>query len=184
MATQVGICNMALGLIGAEPITAITDNTRIAKACATFYEATKLNLLRSHNWNFAMKRATLNSSSTPAFEFKYAIAKPSDYLRIVSFYNYTGEFKEEGGNILLNQASVQTKYVRDDVAETDFDPSFEVCLASKLAHVICYQITQSATLVQVIAELHKNDLAQARRNNAISNTPDSFQEPVWLAERL
>ena len=184
MATQVEIWNMALGLIGAEPVATISDNTRNAKACATFYETTKLNLLRSHNWNFALKRSTLNSSSTPAFEFLYAVAKPTDYLRIVSFYNYRGEFKEEGGNILLNQSSVQLKYVRDDVSEADFDPSFVVCLASKLAHVICYQITQSATLVQSVEKIHKDDLSAARRNNAISNTPDNFQEQVWLAERL
>lgn len=184
MATQKEICNIALGLLGAEPIDSISDNTRVAKCCLTFYESTKLNLLRSHNWNFAMKRATVNSSATPAFEYKYAVTKPTDYLRIVSFYNYSGSFKEEGGSILLNQSSAQINYIRSDVTEADFDPSFAVCLASKLAHVMCYQITQSGTLVPSMEKIHKDDLAQARRNNAISNTPDAFQEPVWLTERL
>ena len=47
-----------------------------------------------------------------------------------------------------------------------------------------YQITQSSTLTQALQLRHKEDLAQARRNNAISNSPDAFQQPTWLTERL
>ncbi len=184
MATQVEICNYALGLIGAEPITAISENTREAKSCSNFYSLVMMNLLRSHNWNFAVKRATLTGTTNSTFEFKYKIQKPTDYVRIVSFYDYTGEFKEEGDYILLNQQTVKLKYVHDDIDEGDFDASFSVCLASKLADAICYQITQSATLLQMVKQTHKEDLAQARRNNAISNSADSFQEPTWITTRL
>ena len=188
MTTQVEICNMALGLLGAENITSINDNTRIAKVCKTFYSTTLLHILRSHNWNFAIKRASLTSTTppviVPVYEYSHSIAKPSDCLRIVEFYDYTQSFKEENGRILLNQQTVKCKYVRNDVAEADFDPSFIVCLASKLADVMCYQITQSATLVQSVQVRHKMDLAEARRNNAISNTPDAFQQSTWLATRL
>jgi hypothetical protein len=185
MATQVEICNMALGLLGAENIVTISDNTRVAKVCSTFFNNTVLNLLRSHNWNFAMKRATLTAEVLPpAFEYKYSFAKPTDYLRVVSFYNYEYSFKEEGNYILLNQGTVQMKYIRNDIVVADYDDSFVACLASKLAHLMCYQITQSITLVPVIEKMHKEDLAQARRNNAISNTPDAFQKPTWLASRL
>lgn len=184
MATAVEICNMALGLLGAENITSLTEDTRIAKVCNTFYTTTKLNLLRCHNWNFAMKRASLTSSGTPAFEYKYQITKPNDYLRIVEFYDYAYSFKEEGGYILVNQSTVKAKYIRNDVSEADFDESFVPALASKLASTIAYQITQSATAVQLAQAQHKEDISQARRNNAISNTPDSFQEPVWLTTRL
>ena len=184
MATQVEICNYALGLIGAEPISSIGENTREAKSCVNFYDLVKLNLLRSHNWNFAIKRATVTGITNSTFEFKYKIQKPTDYLRIVSFYDYTGEFKEEEGYILLNQQTVKLKYVNKNVTEANFDSSFSVCLGSKLAETICYQITQSATLLQMIKQTHKEDLAQARRNNAISNSADSFQEPTWLTTRL
>lgn len=184
MATKESIWNMALGLLGAEPVTSVDENTRVANACRTFYEPMKLHLLRSHNWNFAITRSTLTSDGVPAFEYKYSYTLPNDYLRIVSFYNYKGAFKEEGGKLLLDQASVQVKYVKKDVEEANFDSSFEVCLASRLAMAIAFQITQSSTSVQMAAQTHKEDLAVARRNNAISNTPDSFQEDVWLTTRL
>ncbi len=184
MATQVEICNMALGLIGAENITSISENTRTAKVCNTFYSSTLKNVLRSHNWNFAVKRAVLTSSGTPAFEFTYQITKPTDYLRVVEFYNYKGPFKEEGNKILLNQNSVQIKYIRNDVVETEFDESFTTALSSKLAEVMCWQITQNATKEESLKARHKEDIAMARRMNAISNTPDPFQEDTWLATRL
>ena len=184
MATQVEICNMALGLIGAENITAISDATRVAKVCNTFYASTLKYLLRSHNWNFAMKRAVLTSSGTPAFEFSHQVNKPSDYLRVVEFYNYKGTFKEEGSKILLNQQSVQIKYIRSDVVESEFDESFVMAFASKLAEVMCWQITQNATKEESVKARHKEDIAMARRMNAISNTPDPFQEDTWIATRL
>lgn len=184
MTTQVSICNMALGLIGSENISSIDDNTRIAKVCKTFYSATLKNFLRSHNWNFAMKRAVLSSSGTPAFEFSHQIDKPADYLRVVEFYNYKGAFKEEGSKILLNQQSVQMKYIRNDVTESEFDESFTVAFSSKLAEVMCYQVLQNATKEESLKIRHKEDIAVARRNNAISNTPDAFQEDTWITTRL
>jgi hypothetical protein len=184
MATQVEICNMALGLLGAENITSINDNTKEAKTCLTYYANTKLHLLRSHNWNFAMKRASVTGVTGVLFEYKYKIQLPADCLRIVSFYDYTDTFKEEGGYVLLNQQTVKIKYVRNDVTESSFDSSFAMCFASKLADMMSYQIAQSSTLTQLVQARHREDLAQARRNNAISNSPDSFQEPVFITTRL
>jgi hypothetical protein len=184
MATDVDICNMALGLLGVENIASLSDTSKAAKVCTTFYEKTKFHLLRSHNWNFAMERAYLTSSGTPLFEFKYKITKPNHYLRIVSFYDYTGEFKEEGNYILLNQSSVKAKYIVDDIDEEDFDASFVIALASKLAETMCFQMTQNSAREQLLSVRHKNDIAEAKRNNAISNTPDAFQQDTWLAARL
>lgn len=184
MATKLEIENMALGLLGVEKLAALNDGSKGSNVMETFYDSTKLNLLRSHNWNFAMKRASLSSSGTPAFEFKYQITKPTDCLRVAQFYDYTYSFKEEGNLILLNQQTVKFKYVRNDVTEAEMDPSFVACFASKLAEISCFQMTQNATKEQLLMARHEKDLAQARRNNAISNTPDDFQDPTWLATRL
>jgi hypothetical protein len=55
--TAVSICNMALGLLGADgTITALTDNTQNARICNLFYEPARQTLLRSHPWNFATAR--------------------------------------------------------------------------------------------------------------------------------
>ena len=102
MSTQLEIWNYSLGLLGAENVASIGENSKEAKTCATFYPIVKLNLLRSHNWNFALKRASVTGTADVPFEFKYRFQKPSDCLRIVEFFDYTGAFKEEGNYVLLN----------------------------------------------------------------------------------
>ena len=184
MATKLEIQNMALGLLGVESMSALNDGSKGSNVMNTNYEATKLNLLRSHNWNFATKRASLSSSGTPAFEYKYQITKPNDCLRVFQFYDYNDSFKEEGSVILLNQQTVKLKYIRNDITEAEMDPSFVVCLASKLAETASFQMIQNASKEQILVARHKEDLAQARRNNAISSSPDFFQEQTWLASRL
>ena len=184
MATKLEIQNIALGLLGVERMLVLNDGSKASNVMNTFYDATKLELLRSHNWNFATKRTSLSSSGTPAFEFKYQITKPTDCLRVSQFYDYKDAFKEEGNVILLNQQTVKFKYIRNDVVEADFDPSFVVCFSSKLAENACFQMIQNASKEQLLIERHNKDLAQARRNNAISNTPDDFQDPVWITSRF
>lgn len=58
-ASDVEICNSALSKLGAEEITALTDNTRRAKLCNRQYDKIRKKLLRSYFWGFARKRAYL-----------------------------------------------------------------------------------------------------------------------------
>lgn len=54
------ICNSALQKLGAEDITSLSDTTRRAVLCNRQYNKIRLKLLRSHPWNFAIKRAILS----------------------------------------------------------------------------------------------------------------------------
>ena len=51
--TDVGICNMALGRLGATAIDALTDTDAEGVQCALHYAQTRDELLRSHPWRFA-----------------------------------------------------------------------------------------------------------------------------------
>lgn len=58
-ASNVEIANSALSKLGAEQITSLSDNTRRAVAANLQFHKIRKNLLRSHPWNFAMKRQYL-----------------------------------------------------------------------------------------------------------------------------
>ena len=60
MATEVSICANALRRLGDDPITSLTDDTERARLCNAFYEDARDACLRSHPWNFAITRASLN----------------------------------------------------------------------------------------------------------------------------
>lgn len=58
--TDAQIANLALSLIGGNPITALTDTTRQGIVCNKWFATARDEALSSFPWNFARKRATLS----------------------------------------------------------------------------------------------------------------------------
>jgi len=62
MATDsVALCNEALLMLGSKTITALADATDRARLCNQFYNLARQTVLRSHPWNFALKRSRLST---------------------------------------------------------------------------------------------------------------------------
>lgn len=61
-ATEVEICNAALSRLGAPAISSLLDVDKKAQTCSLMYPRTRDNLLRSHPWNFALRRVELTKS--------------------------------------------------------------------------------------------------------------------------
>ena len=80
--TSVEICNLALAHLGEAPITALDTSTAASRACVATYEPVRDEVLRSHRWNFAAKRAALTQGTTPAFGWGYSYTLPNDCLRV------------------------------------------------------------------------------------------------------
>jgi len=177
MTTIVDICNFALSEIRADPIVNITDNNPRAIACNLFYDRDRKFVLRSHPWNFAIKRsAAIAAEETgPEFGFNNYHAFPTDFLRLLTVH-YTDSidiqeeasiltphmYSIEGQNIATNEAEIYLRYIYDLEDTTIFDNSFITCLAYKLASSIAYQVTGSATLKSEMFKLHKLALQEAK----------------------
>lgn len=80
-ATNISICNEALGLIAAEPIVINTDSTN-RTYCETFFARAYKEILASHFWNFATKRVFTVETDSPLFGYNNAFTIPSDCIRI------------------------------------------------------------------------------------------------------
>lgn len=78
------IVNMALGLIGAEPIVSGDPaQSRAERTALEFLDTTRDSLLEEHPWNFASVRQSLTQSADPpAFGFPYAYDLPPDFIRL------------------------------------------------------------------------------------------------------
>jgi len=84
MSSSVQICNRALQRLGVKRITALTDDSRNARACNVAYDSVRKALLRSHPWGFAVKRASIAADTVaPAFNKARYFTLPSDYLRLL-----------------------------------------------------------------------------------------------------
>lgn len=87
MASEVDICNLALGHLGDNATIASIrppEGSPQAEHCARFYPIARDMLLEMAYWNFAMRRSKLAQVTNDWPEWRYAYALPGDALNIVS----------------------------------------------------------------------------------------------------
>lgn len=199
MASQTQIVNLALTKLGQGRITAITDDSKAARAMNAVYDLEKLAELRKYRWSFALKRATLPALSTaPAWGFNYAYQLPSDYVSLIQVNDYFSVpalsdyvnsddslWSVESGQIFTDLgAPLKIRYIRNVTDEGDFDPLFVQSFAAHLAYVTCEEITGSNQKRDAAAADYKQCIKDALRVNGIERPPMSTADDSWMMGRL
>jgi len=187
------IVNKSLRLIGASRITSLTDGSTNANAANDIYEETRDDLLRSHPWNFATKRAQLaQSATTPTFEFDYAYPLPSDWIRTVSVHDndaaygtifYREELNGTQRAILANSSSVYLRYVYRASDPNHMAADFRAALASALARDLSLILASSNTIYDSMSVRAARDLSRARSTDALGSTPELRPRGSWAISR-
>ena len=132
-ATDVSVCNGALVKLGADMIVSLDDDSRQAKLCKEQYSKNKRELLRSHPWNFAIRRASLAASvAAPEFGYAYKFPLPANCLRVLEVNENLYEWEREGNDIVTDASVCEIKYI-EDVGEEYFDDNFANSLSLKIA---------------------------------------------------
>lgn len=151
--TPVEICNGALQKIGEARITSMTEDSKGARACNAVYDKIRKIVLRMYPWGFATKRViTSPVSEEPAFEYTYAHALPSDFLRVVELFEYDDAYRVEGRYLLCYSDAISLRYVYDIKDLTGADPLFTETLEWLIAHNISRYMTESDTIRQEASE--------------------------------
>jgi hypothetical protein len=87
MASEVDICNLALGHLGDNAtVSSISppEGSAQAEHCARFYPIARDALLEMHNWNFTMRRVNLAEVENTWPEWQHAYALPGDSINIIA----------------------------------------------------------------------------------------------------
>ena len=191
MSSTVEICNLALTKAGAERITALTDDTKQARALNAIFDAKRDLELASHPWTFAIKRASIPASSTaPEFGWGKRYPLPSDFLKIVqvgdewAFYDAgdTGAlFEPEGAAILTDEPSpLQMRYGYRVTNSGAFPPLFVEALACRLHAEVCESLTQNLSKREAAWKEYAKAIRDARRANAIERPPVRVPDSAWV----
>jgi len=186
MASEVQVCNLALTKIGEEQIISLTENSKAARLCNLHYAPTRDAVIRSHIWNFAIKRVELALSTvTPSYDFAYQFAIPTDSLRILETnLTSTAEFKIENGFLLADSDSVKVRYLSQVTDPTLFDSLFTEALASRLAAELAIPLADSINMSKLMIDLYASKIAEARSMDAVGGTPDNIEADSWLNARV
>lgn len=196
----VDIANIALTLLGAEPINAITDDTVAARTISLHYGPARDAELMSHNWRFSVKRVSMAALADapigPDYTLRYQL--PDDFLSVVRVGDFwpgqdrsdyrqtaTAEYSIEGQEILTNYSSplrmIYNALIEDS---TLFDPAFVLALASRVAEQSCEKITGSDSKRKTAQQAYDKAISNAIQSNALLNAPEFAGDNSWVMSRL
>jgi hypothetical protein len=81
--SEVEIANLALSHAGAGgPIASLSESSNEARECLLHYAACRDTVLRSHQWNFALRQVDLADTGTTVDGWAYVYQYPSDCLTL------------------------------------------------------------------------------------------------------
>lgn len=164
IASDVLICNMALGMLGrsTNPIQTLADTSVEGRTCALWYDQARREVLEIQDWSFARARVTLaphNDPPPPEWAFRYQL--PAACLAFRRIYNpFTGQFPQLGtptgvisGSIILSNVLPQDYGEMSNAIpwelESSLDGQMQTLLTNQTAAVGIY--TRDTTLVQLFS---------------------------------
>lgn len=176
----IDICNLTLVMLKQDEIMSIDDpKTDPEKICARWYDSVRKSTLRSHLFNFSIKRVLLtpDTANPPLFGFSNAYRFPPDFLRYINRFDDLGnnlatssfsqneDYEIEQNRILLNtetNTSIKIRYVFDNISVATWDALFVELMAMELAIKIGRNFAATEARIRVLVELRKELKAEAR----------------------
>jgi hypothetical protein len=183
--SEIAICNQALALVGAEPISSFSDNTKTARFCQTLFAPTRDALLRSHYWNFAIARIQLAQLvDVPLFEYSSAYALPNDCLRVIRLSDRDAQFKIEGRKLFCYLSEAYIQYVKKETDTSKWDNYFIEALSYLLASKLAYPLVQSTSLAGSLFAQYEQIVKKAMSFDGQEGSMDNLVSDTWLDSRL
>jgi len=159
----VGICNGALNQLGATTILSLTEDSKNARLCNSRYTQVRDAVFRSHPWNCLQVRLELpQSTTTPAWGFKFQFDLPGDCLRLLKILDYDSNYKVEGRAILSNNQTMKILYISRIEDPAQYDELLRETLSAALGADIAYAITSNNTTSQNMLVTYQEKLKDAR----------------------
>lgn len=179
----IDVFRKALVLIGAQPPSAITDQTDEAVAANAVYEGIVEELLCEHAWTFATKRATLTYQGESGDSPAYIYALPSDVLRVRRVLYVLAPFRDyelRAGALycdLSSNTDIDLIY-NWRASESSWSSDFGMCVVHKLAAAVAmaFERNELADRHERMAEI-KLQRARARDRQASGNV-EVFNNPL------
>jgi hypothetical protein len=184
MTSVVAVCNRALDMLGAEPVTSLADNTKAARLCARNFEPVRDAVLRAYPWNAAIRRAALPAlADAPPWGYARQFQlpdgpAPEPCLRLLAIegeVDFGRAYKIEGRRVLTDApAPLNVLYIARIADPSLLDPMLHDAIATRLAADLSYSLTASAALGQSLMEIYQAKLAEARATDAQEGSADDL----------
>jgi hypothetical protein len=194
MASEVQICNMALGHIGAAAeIQSLSEATEEAKYSNLYYNDIRDSVLRQHPWNFATTYVVLADLGSPPTGWDYRYRYPVDCHRALNIVKAAktdpeiefdvGSDGSSGRVILTDQATATLRYTAKVTDPNAFDALFIHALSWALAVHLAEPITSSQAKKKDAAAAYAGIMLTAKATDSNEGEVDGNSEADWIAAR-
>lgn len=176
--THIDVCNQALVIIGAEPISSFTDGVTESIILANIYESTKEAELSAHTWRFATKQFELTAAAgTPVGRWSIGYRLPNDLIRLIAVtlngqrieYDRYGDYIYT--NLTENDFPVVDYIFR--ASEADWLPYFRQAFVWKLAALMASALERQAARIEQLIDMYDREIRKARAIDSQSQTSKS-----------
>lgn len=186
MTSTVDIINIALDLLGEDPITDPNQKEPSARRADRNYPLIRDAVLRDHPWNCAQARAELASSDPdPVWGPAAAYDLPVDCLKVRRAGPDGTTWRVEGRRIVADAgAPLRILYTRRITDPNQFDALLVQAIGARLAVQIAPAITQDRGRLADVKGLSDDSLAAARSVDGQESGGDTLAANQWLNARI
>jgi hypothetical protein len=170
MASEVSICNMALGWLGQSPISDLGEASTSAELCLVNYDEARMAVLEEGVWSFAQRRFVLDKPVPDREQYwggNFYFGLPGGILKVREVYGNPSATEElpgwtrEGRYIVADRKPIYCVGTNNVTDPNLFSAPFRAALAARLAADLAIPITQSQTLQADMWALYEDKLTRA-----------------------
>lgn len=195
MASEVSICNMALGHIKSKStIASLDEESNEAKKCKLFYSQARDETLEEFNWHFAKRNIVLAEIGTAPLGWAYQYAYPADGIavrRVITAYRDDDPVPFELAHsdindtvvILTDREAATIEYTKRVTNTILFSPLFIAALSYKIASYIAMPLTGKQDLRDDAIAAFNLKISEARASSLNQGQKDEEPLPSWLSGR-
>jgi len=191
MPTEIEVVNMGIALLEEAPITALSDNNKVARLATLHYAVTRKAEIAKRPWAFAIASASVTGTNlgTGDGTLDWSYTVPAAALRVLPL-TYNGEpngipisWRREGTTILSDQESPRIlRYLQDRTDPNTWSPVFVDVVAAALAVKLALPLTHKSGMVELARNAYAEGLAEALRVNAFEAS-GSYFDAGWSSAR-
>lgn len=186
--SNLDITNRALILIGADTITAFTDDSQEAIVSNALYEDMVSTLLVSARWRFATKQVALNESgSNPIGRYTRSYTLPSDYLMLhaITVNDLVIEYNVYGSEVFADTATSDS-LIADytfRASESSF-PSYFIMLAEySFATILATSLARDEQMATLFDSQTQRLMQRAKTLDAQQQTTRKLVTSRFITDR-
>jgi len=171
--SDVDLCNIALGKIGAAVITSLTQDSKSARACNEHFNHIRDLVLREHDWNCASLYASIAAlADTPIpddWDYQYVLPVDPYCLSLREMPDAkVAPYRVVGRKLYTNESSpVTIRYTQRMTNVAEMDPLLAEAVACKLGMQIGYDLTHSVSIANRMEDQYDTALMNAIDANVI-----------------